>query len=226
MSFIFFKEIFSRGYKNNNENINRVSPTHPDDLEIGDIIKFAFTDNDELSNQRCEVIAINSYDFGGELGSSFTIKSDKGQTYFLAVAGEDGEDYIAISKKLKRSEVNQLFDDTEFSSVFDEGATAKLTRKSDYPAELEKWTAPSYYESEDCVRGYYHKGDYRQEGLPKYEDSGEQLDYYLLEDDDESFAIEIEVYGNGETEVCVAIYLDLSDIEEYWPAGHGNIKID
>ena len=47
------------------------------------------------------------------------------------------------------------------------------------------------------------------------------LDYDLLEDDTERYAIEIEVYPNGETEVSSSIYLELSAIDEMWPAAAG-----
>lgn len=193
---------------------------HPKDLQSGDIIKFGFVDPAGLSRHSFEVIQINTYDFQDEKSTSFTLKGDSGEILWLSVDCEDGEENLSVSRKLTRGQVLELFDESQFGLVFDEGAGQCLARRS-VPKGLEGWTASDYREIEDCSKGYYHEGDYRKRQLPKFEDESKAFDYYLLEDDEEDYAIEIEVYGDGETEVMAMVYLEISSVEELWPAKTG-----
>lgn len=193
------------------------SLTHPSQLRAGDVIKLSFLDQQDLSAQRLEVTDVNTYDFDNKPYPSFTLKNDAGKVFFLSVEDDNGEEHLVISKVLKRNEVLSLFDEAAFSRVFNAGAGIKLNRRNDFPSKLEEWTAPMYAEEQDCTNGYYHEGDYRNRSLPQYEKDSCGLQYYLLEDPDENYAIEIEVYADGETEVSVAAYLPMTSVEEMWP---------
>jgi len=208
-------KLFGKGGKGDAETIRPLN--HPSELDKGDIIKLSFLDQQDLSNKRFEVDDVNTYDFKGEQSTSFTLKGESGEIVFLSVERKNGKEYLAFSRLLKRSEVLELFDEQDFASVFDEGANTRLERRA-APASFEDWTAAQYVEEEDCSQGYYHEGDYRNRSLPRFEDESSSLEYYLLQDPHGDFAIGIEVYESGETEVSAIIYLDIPTIAELWPA--------
>ncbi|MDQ6967146.1 MAG: hypothetical protein Q9M14_00505 [Mariprofundaceae bacterium] len=190
---------------------------HPSQLNVGDIIKMSFLDQSDLSNKRFEVKAVNSYDFGSDPEISFTLKGESGKVFFLTVCSDNGEEKLSFSKIMKRAQVTELFQEQAFGQLFNEGADTRLERQA-IPTGFEEWTAASYVEEEDCLKGYYYKGDYRKQPFPRFEDESSGVEYYLLEDPEKAFAIEVEVYASGETEVSATLYLDLSAIEEMWPA--------
>lgn len=216
---------FSKIFGSKEEQVQRAVLVHPSQLQVGDIVKFSFMDQSELSNQRVEVIEVNTYDFEDEHSTSFTLKSVSGDVFWLSATNDDGEEYLTVSRKLTRGQVKELFNPEQFSEVFEEGLAVSLDRQA-IPEGFEHWTADHYNKVEDCSKGYYRKGDFRDGSMPKYADESNcSLDYYLLEDDSESFAIEIEVYANGETEVSTSVYLELSNIDEMWPAASDDANI-
>ncbi|MDQ6993068.1 MAG: hypothetical protein Q9M31_06295 [Mariprofundus sp.] len=210
----WFKNLFGKG---EGEPREPRSLNHPGALDVGDIIKMSFLDQTDLSNKRLEVQAVNSYDFGADPEISFTLKGESGELFFLTLCRDNGEEKLSFSKMMKRSQVIKLFDEHAFGQLFNEGADTHLERQS-IPAGFEEWTASHYVEEEDCLKGYYYKGDYREQPFPRFEDESAGIEYYLLEDPDKAFAIEVEVYASGETEVSATLYLGLSAIEEMWPA--------
>jgi len=211
----WLEKFFGKGDSDDSEKDRSLS--HAAELDKGDIIKMSFLDQQDLSNKRFEVVEVNSYDFERELETSFTLKGQSGEIFFLSVSNENGREYLSFSRELQRSQVLDLFSENDFSQVFNEGAGTRLERKS-IPAGLEDWTAASYVEEEDCIKGYYHKGDYRKRALPRFEDESCGLEYYLIADSENAVAVEVEVYASGETEVLAVVYLDMSAIEEMWPA--------
>jgi len=209
---------FSKDKKGDSEPV-RSSLGHPSQLDKGDIIKLSFLNQQELSGQRLEVTDVNTYDFENRAKPSFTLKNDAGDAFSLSVCEDNGEQKLSFSRLLKRKKVLALFDEAAFAGVFAAGAGITLNRnaESDIPQSLLEWTAPQYVEEVDCSSGYYHEGDYRNKPLPEYEKDASGLEYYLLEDPDGEFAIEIEVYADGETEVSATVYLPMTTIEEMWP---------
>jgi len=189
---------------------------HPKDLQLGDLIKFRFLPQQDVSNQRFEITEVNTVDFKQQVYTVFTLQGVNNTQLSGCYVNEEGEEYFSLSKKLTRAMVKSLFDEVAFAAVFEEGCT-ELERQA-IPKGLEQWTASHYTETKDCNKAYVHKGDYRGKDLPQYEDESTAIDYYLLEDDDEDFAIEIEVTDDGETDVYATVYLEISAIEELWPA--------
>lgn len=78
--------------------------------------------------------------------------------------------------------------------------------------------AQQYHQVSSGERGFYYEKDYRNSSPPEYEGSGEPLDYHCLIDNEEAFAVEVEVYQGGETDVALTVYRDLDVIKELWPA--------
>jgi len=193
------------------------SLTHPSQLNTGDIINMSFLNQQDLSGQRLEVTEVNSYDFDNRAEPSFTLKNDSGDVFFLSIKNDNGKECLSVSKLLKRKKVLELFDEEAFAGIFNAGAGIELNRRDNIPSSLEEWTASQYVEEQDCANGYYYEGDFRNRPLPQYEKDSCGLQYYLLEDANCDFAIEIEVYSDGETEVSAAVYLSMTSIEEMWP---------
>ncbi|MFQ5535406.1 MAG: hypothetical protein ACE5EM_11360 [Sphingomonadales bacterium] len=209
--------VFDTLFRGRGKEDQRSALEHPRDLQLGDIVKFGFVAQADLSNSRFEVTAINTYDWRDGTDTVFILKGERGNIVWVQVVEEDGDEHLAISRKMTRAQVETLFDPEAFATVFEEGAGTELDARA-VPDGFENWTAARYAEMEDCTPGYYHEGDYRARELPKYEDEATGLDYYLLIDDSEQFAIEIEVYTAGDTEVSATIYLEPNVIDELWPA--------
>lgn len=201
----FFSKIFNKKSSGSGE-LN-----HPKDLQLGDSIKLGYVTPAGISRKSFKVTSINTYDFEQDKSTSFTLQGTGGDTIWLSVNDEGGEESLSVSRKLTRGQVFELFGESEFGEVFEEGRVQSLLRKAE-PEGLEGWTAQEYREIEDCSNGYYHKGDYRDRDLPKYEDESDAFEYYLLEDDEEDYAIECEVYPDGETEVMATAYLPISSV--------------
>lgn len=177
----------------------------------GDIITFAFLPQPELSNRRYEITAVAAYEDNSGGAAEYTLKGEDGSVFFLSSESEDGEEFIYVSRKLKRGEVLDTFGERDIAAVFEEGF-AKL-QPSAVPAEhLRAWLGESYHETSDCVKlRYYENG--------VVSGQGDTLDYYALEDGTEMFAVEIEVYDGGETEIYLTVCHPKSAIAEHWPAG-------
>jgi len=47
---------------------------HPKDLQLGDLIKFRFLPQQDISNQRFEITEINTYDFKQQAYTVFTLQ--------------------------------------------------------------------------------------------------------------------------------------------------------
>jgi len=193
------------------------SLSHPSQLNTGDIITMSFLNQQDLSAQRLEVTDVNSYDFDNRAEPSFTLKNDAGDVFFLSVENDNGKECLSISRLLKRKKVLELFDEAAFAEIFNAGAGIKLNRRENISSTLMEWTASQYIEEQDCTNGYYYEDDFRNRPLPLYEKDSCGLQYYLLEDANGDFAIEIEVYSDGETEVSATVYLPMTSIEEMWP---------
>jgi hypothetical protein len=211
-----FKAIFS---KDDNTEIRNL--THPRDLTIGDIIKFQYLPQAELSNRQFEVSTINTYDFEDRALTEFVLKSHNKNSIYLIVDETGDEPFLAISKKIQRTDVEQLFDLDEFSEIFDNEDHTVLNRLNE-PEGLQNWTAKKYRQEIYAEGGYFHKGDFRNKTIPEDENAGDNFEYYLAIDDSREFVIEAEVYDDGETDVILTLRRPISDIDEMWPANVEN----
>lgn len=187
----------------------------PDQLMTGDVIKFQFMAQPELSGKQFEVAAITTYDFEHGAYAQFALKGETSELMFLSVHERKGETYLAISKKITREDVEGLFDLDLFAEVFEEGP---LTIPATSYEPLKTWQASGYFKDIDCQRGYRHIGDYRHESLPEFEEDAEGIDYYRLLDKSEKHAIEIEVGDHDDSDVYITVYQPVSVIAEMWPA--------
>ncbi|MFC1749026.1 hypothetical protein ACFL2V_09500 [Pseudomonadota bacterium] len=187
---------------------------HPRDLKAGDIIKFAFLDNQDLSGKQFEVTQINSYLYDGLNYPELILKDSQGNIVYLMMEEEDGEECVAISKKVARSKIRKVIDQADLDKILEKGTGTSINVAS-VPDELEGWLVKTYTETDDAVKGAFAKGDTRD---PSHNGGGrESFSSHTLVDDSDEYALEIEVYGTNELELSATVYLEVSDIDEMWP---------
>lgn len=206
-----FKTVFSKEKKTEPRTL-----THPRDLSTGDIIKFQYLPQPELSNLQFEIDSINTYDFEDRKLTEFSLKGDGQEKIYLTVDETGDDPFLSISRKIPRSDVEKLFDLDEFAEIFDNEDNSLLNRLEELDS-LENWTAKQYCQEIYAEGGYFHKADYRGKTVPNDEAAGDEFEYYLAIDDSRTFVIEAEVYEGGETDIIVTIRRPITDIEEMWP---------
>ncbi|MDQ7016247.1 MAG: hypothetical protein Q9N68_07720 [Gammaproteobacteria bacterium] len=193
---------------------------HPKNLQIGDIAKFGFAAQAAISNQSFVIEDVHSYDLGGEQKRKtvFTTENSDGVLLRLAVIEERHQERLEIAIPLLPDDVQQIFDIDAFVDLLnpDTGTHHVLERIADV-AELEGWTAP-VYRQEQGHNAYFYDRDYRGLSLPEDADEGTAFSYYLLVSDDREYALEVQVFDGGQTEVYLLAYLAVEKIEELWPA--------
>lgn len=186
---------------------------HPRDLKDGDILKFAFLDNQDLSGKQFEVSQVNSYLYDGLHYPELILKDSQGNIVYLMMEEEDGEECVAVSKKVPRSQIRKVVDQADLDKILEKGTGTTIDVAS-VPEGLESWLAKTYTETEEA-KGSFAKGDTRD---ASHGGGGkERFKSHTLVDDSDEFALEIEVYGANEIEMSATVYLEVSDIEEMWP---------
>jgi len=206
-----FKAVFSKTDKTETRVLN-----HPRDLNTGDIIKFQYLPQSDLSNSQFEVSNVNTYDFEDRKLTEFSLKGGTKANIHLIVDETGDDPFLSVSKKLQRPDVEQLFDLDEFAELFDSEDHSILNRLKE-PENLAGWTTKQYRQEIYAEGGYYHKGDYRNKNVPEAENEGDDFEYYLAISDDRKYVIEAEVYDGGETDIIITLRLPLDCIEEMWP---------
>ncbi|MEN8136066.1 MAG: hypothetical protein ABFS18_11120 [Thermodesulfobacteriota bacterium] len=189
----------------------------PKDLGVGDIIKFSFLPQADLSGKEFEVTQLNSYVYDGASYPELILKDRSNNIVFLTVEDEDGEEYLAVSKKVSRGQFSKVIVQDEFDTVLKKGAGRTVTIVQPKLAGLESWLADSYTATSHNVQGAYVKGDART--LASGEFAGKEgFTSCTLLDGSEEYALEIEVYSTNEIELSVTVYHDFAAIDEMWPS--------
>ncbi|WP_394203360.1 hypothetical protein [Shewanella waksmanii] len=213
----FLKSIFGKKEQPKRQ-LNHVSH-----LQVGDMISLddSFALPPALRGQQLRVEAINTYEYQRSQRSEWVLKGHSNDTIFLSL-DEDDESYLSLSIKIPRSIVEQLFDLDEFSVIFEEDDTAQLVTlplEGEIQSQYGQWLGKQYHQHQFAQFGYFHRQDYR--GMKPPQDShgatGEPFEAYLLLDDEEKSAVEVEVYEGGETDVMLTLYRPLTDIRDFWP---------
>ncbi len=195
----------------------------PKDLMSGDIVSFKLYAPPALCAKPFEVSEVNTYEFEDGNKAELILKAADGTLVFLSYESEDGQEYLSVAQKIKRNEVEMLFDLDEFGLILDQeqGAVSLnlAVPESDLPSQvqhLQGFLAPSYHRETFSERGFFYKGDFRLTGIPGFAE-GEEFDYYNVVSSDEKHEVEIEVWDD-ETDVSITLVADPSLIEEMWPA--------
>jgi len=213
----FFKKTFTKfGSKSKAEprKLSRVNQ-----LLVGDIIVLtdSFALPESLRQQEFQVKSVNSYEFEHNVQTEWALLGTNALEIFLSLDVDDTTE-LKFSLKIAHEDVETLFDLERFSEVFDEPGQAFLDKKSDTTLSA-GWSSDQYQQSVFAKVGYFHRKDHRSENLSSYEgrDSGEQFELYSLFNEDQSNGIDIEVWQDGDTEVCLTLFRPLSDIIDMYP---------
>ncbi len=195
---------------------------HASDLMVGDLIKMSdsFGLPEELRNQSFKVVAVSTYQFKHHFNACFSLEGERSETVDLMIEEEGGRYEAVFSMQITRDVVEQLFDMDEFGMIFEGEELATLHRLNE-PDEISNWTSDVYHQESAAERGYYYEADYRGKKPPEEEGEGEPFEYYSLYSNDESCAVEIEVWEDGDTDVVLSIFRPLDDIKELWPGSAG-----
>lgn len=210
----FFKKIFSKS-----------SPaprklTEVGQLLVGDIIVLtdSFALPESLRGQEFQVQAVNSYEFENKVQSEWVLTGNNALEIFLSLEVDDTTE-LKLSLKIHHEDVETLFDLEHFAEIFEEPGQAFLEKRAD-SSITSMWSSEQYQQSVFAKVGFFHRKDHRSEALSAYEgkDSGEQFELYTLYNEDQSKGIDIEVWQDGDTEVCLTLFRPLSDIVDMYPA--------
>ncbi len=210
----FFKNVFNKSTKEPRK-LSQVNQLLIDDIIV---LTDSFALPESLRGQQFQVKAINTYEFENKNQTEWALQGENNIELFLSLEVDDVTE-LKFSLKIQHEDVESLFDLDDFSEIFDEPGQAFLNKKMD--TELTNaWTSEQYQQRIFANVGYFHRKDHRSENLSSYEgkDSGEQFEQYCLYNEDQSNGIDIEVWQDGDTEVCLTLFRPLSDIVDMYPA--------
>jgi hypothetical protein len=186
------------------------------DLQIGSVIGFGYVPQVALNGRKLTVTAINSYQFGQDVLTSFVLSNEKDVEVSMIVAEAQGEQYLAISRRISISDRNKLFDSEALKRITtDETATTFKCR--DNVPELKGWLVGGYKREIQGMRGFLHRADFRDGSDGSH--AGEEFQYTLLGSNSNEHAIEIESYIDGHVDIYATIYRRTSDISEITYSG-------
>jgi len=210
----FFKRIFSKSAKEPRK------LTSVNQLLVGDIIVLtdSFALPESLRGQELQVKAVNSYEFEHKVQTEWALLGSNSLEIFLSLDVDDVTE-LKLSLKIQSDDVETLFDLNSFSEIFDEPGQAFLDKKEDNEITA-MWSSDQYQQKTFADVGFFHRKDHRSENLSAYEgkDSGEQFELYSLYNKDQTKGIDVEVWQDGDTEVCLTLFRPLSDIIDMFPA--------
>lgn len=181
------------------------------ELQIGSVIGFGYVPQAALSGRRFKVAAINSYQFGKDVLTSFVLSNEKDAEISMIIAEAQGEQYLAISRRLSANDRNKLFDSAAINEIISKNENTKFTCRDNVP-ELKGWLVSNYKREIQGMSGNIYKYDFRKERNEAL--TGEEFQYTLLGSNSNEHAIEIEDYGNGRVDIYATIYRRTSDIAE------------
>ncbi len=193
-----------------------------DQLQVGSAIVFGFVPQASLSGRRLQIANINTYQFGTESLTSFVLSQDRDHGISMIVAESDGEQYLAISRRITISDRIKMFDSTELENIIEKADVSQLACKDN--AEFKGWTVTSYRREIQSMKGLIFTGDFRKAPLPAAS-AAQEFKYTLLASDNNEHAIEIEKYPDGRIEMYATVYRRTSDISEVSQPSRPDLKL-
>lgn len=181
------------------------------DLQIGSVIGFGYVPQVALNGRKLTVTAINSYQFGQDVLTSFVLSNEKDIEVSMIVAEAQGEQYLAISRRISISDRNKLFDNDALKNITTDESVTTFKCRDNVP-ELKGWLVGGYKREIQGMRGFLHRADFR-EGADRSH-PGEEFQYTLLGSNSNEHAIEIESYLDGHVDIYATIYRRTSDISD------------
>ena len=190
----------------------------PSQLAIGDIISLKYRESlpPDLREKTFEVTKVGTYEYASGASKEVVLKGEDNNLHFLSMDEEDGEISLCFSKKIPRQQVLALFDEQAFSELWEEDWT-ELTLQ-EQPEALNGWVCEQYTQTIKEQEAYYYERDTQGENLSEADD-GDELRYHECEGSDDHYGLNIEIWGDGSTDVFLQVYCPTDVIEEMWPHG-------
>jgi len=206
------KSLISKKKEEETRKISNVSQ-----LLAGDII--SFKERSELptclQGIDVEVIDISCYEYEGYQEKELTLRTPKEEIIFLTRQDEDGERYLALSKKLSHADIKAILEGDAFADVFDEAINAQeLEVNIDSDSPFYDWMSGVYQQTVKGNVGFFHKSVSTPSG------TGEKFIEHYCESDNDDFSLQIEVYQDGSTEVYAVKGCSEETIQDLWPKSH------
>ena len=196
---------------------------HPRHLEPGDIVRFGFTAQTEISGESFTVDRVETLDIGGD-ATKLTYFMLSGVKHSVRLRVVD-DDTAEIALEVLPEVLFAVFKEDDLAEVLapDSGEHHQITARklAKVPQEVQPWVGTKYRQ-EAYAKVYLHKGDYRNRALPTTLNAGEiGCDYALLVSDDRERSLEFRVFDGGRTEAHLCAFLPVRKIEELWPRNTG-----
>ncbi len=191
----------------------------PDQLQAGDIISLKYRDSlpPDLREKQFEVTKAGTYEYASGTNKEVTLKDEKNQLFFMSIEDDDGEEMLCFSNKISRRQVLTLFTEDAFSQLWSEDwAELEVVEPLD---SLKGWYTEQYSQTIKEQEAYFYDRDCQGEDISLSED-GEELRYHECEGSDEHYGLNVEIWGDGSTDVFLQLYCPVDVIDEMWP--HGN----
>ena len=195
----------------------------PADLRPGDMVKMGFAAQGVISGQTLKVTEQLSYDISAvEKCKIISVMEGGDQRLLISTSQINPDRPLEVAIPILPDTVFKIFKRKRFVAIFDEPddhshrieSKFKAEDMADHP-EFDGFIGQSYFQ-ERTHEAYRSTLDCRERTLSDSEWSG--FDYKLMVSDDRNFAVRIEVFDGGRTDVFLIAYLPLNKIEEYWPA--------
>jgi len=215
----FFKAVFG-GDKSSSSPRSIDSPKA---LAVGDIMKMEFSDQSIISAQTLKVTEQVFYDISAvENCKTVSVMEGVGRRIYISWSSVNPDRPLEVAISVLPETVFEVFNEGEFTAIFDEpdDTDHQLSRvegelSGSTQDLIQGFVGDSYYQ-ERTNEAYRSTKDCRKSDLKESDWSG--FDYKLMVTDDRQYAVRIEVYDGGRTDVYLIVYLPLNKVEEYWPA--------
>lgn len=189
--------------------------TSASELLVGDIVTFKSRSELPvfLQGADAEVTAIGCYEYRDEAEVEFTMKTTKGDVFFLSPVDYDGEVYLSLSKKVTYADVTEIFDENNFSDIFDEEIFAKnLCLQKQPEGDFDGWLDDGYSQTVKAKQGFFHAKSKTPTGR------GQEFLSHFCEAEDDRYGLQVEIWEDGETDVFLTCECTAVVVQDFWPA--------
>ena len=185
------------------------------ELQKNDYIKLndSFSMPEELRGKTFQVSAIDTYFYGENLHTEWTLKGDVKKKIYLSISDVGDEDRILFSCQLNKKEVELTFGWDAIKLQYQPEYEATLPCKD--TSIFKGWLDKDYYRRECAATATYFSKDCRGKDKPG---EGDHLTYFQFYNNDDTFSMNVEVWSKDEIDVFISILRPESDIHEFWAA--------
>ena len=190
----------------------------PSDLQAGDLLSFKhrLALPDGVQGRTFEIASVATYQYESGIEVQFTLIGEDRAKLYLGLDPKESQPELCLSRVVPRRDVQKLFDEDAFATLWDEDTFAELDVKEPLD-RYAGWLAEGYAQVKKDAVGFYYDRDCRGETLSlRQDDDSEELRYHECEGSD-GFGLNVEIWGDGETDVSLEVYCGTDVIESMWP---------